>query len=654
VTLPAPRLDDRSFQDIVDESKRRIHRLCPEWTDHNVSDPGVALIELYAWMTEMILYRMNQVPDRLYVKFLELIGIELYGSASAATDLLFTLTAPQPEPVPIPAGTEVSTEQIGDEEPIVFMTDAPLRIVPPNLVSCVTRSGEQYEEHFDELRRTAARVVCFRSLRPGDAFYLGFRDSLAANLIRLHIVTGVEGAGVRPDAAPLRWESWTGTAWQPARLLSDTTDALNSPEGGDVTLLLANRHQPVPIGQARAHWLRCKLIEPEHGQPTYRRSPELVSVEAVSLGGYVTAHHAEAAPPELLGTSTGEPAQAYPVRRFPVLPRVGTETVRVVVPPPGGGREERESQLWTEVEHFGLAGENDRVFTWASATGEIRFGPRLIERDGRSRQHGAVPPVDAQLYVTGYRHGGGRRGNVGAGRLSVLRTSIPFVATVTNLAPAKGGVDPETLENAKSRGPLSLRAGDRAVTVEDFERLTLQASREVGRARCLPPGPGEPVRVLVVPRSEVPPDALTLPDLALSKSLVAAVTEHLDQRRLLTTRIQIDEPYYQGLMVVAEVQAMAGIRAESIKEDAITALYEFINPVTGGLDGTGWPFGQTLNDADINALLRGVPGVATVGRVYFFLADLRTGDVRDQQLQRVALPPDALLMSYGHQIQVDL
>jgi len=653
VTLPAPRLDDRTFQDIVDESKRRIHRLCPEWTDHNVSDPGVALIELYAWMTEMILYRMNQVPDRLYIKFLELIGIELFGSASAATDLLFTLTAPQPERVPIPAGTEVSTEQVGDEEPIVFMTDKALDIVPPALMSCVTRSGEQYEEHFDDLRRTAARVVCFRSLRPGDAFYLGFRDSLAANLIRLHIVTGVEGAGVRPDAAPLRWETWTGDAWQQARLMSDTTDALNSPEGGDVTLLLAERHQPVPIGRARAYWLRCKLLEAEPGQPTYRRSPELVSVEVVSLGGNVTAHHAQAAPAELLGTSSGEPAQAFPVRRFPVLPRVGTETVRVVVPPPGGGREERESQLWSEVEHFGMASENDRVFTWASATGEIRFGPRLIERDGRSRQHGAVPPADSQLWVTGYRHGGGRRGNVGAGRLTVLRTSIPFVSTVTNLMPAKGGVDPESMENAKARGPLTLRAGDRAVTVEDFERLTLQASREVGRARCLPPAPGEPVRVLVVPRSDVPAASLSLTDLALSKSLVAAVSDHLDQRRLLTTRVQIDEPYYQGLMVVAEVQAMAGIRAESIKEDAVTALYQFINPVTGGLDGTGWPFGQTLNDGDINALLRGVPGVATVGRVYFFLADLRTGDVRDQQLQRVALPPDALLMSYGHQIQVD-
>ena len=111
MTLPAPNLDDRRFQDIVDEAKRRIARYCPEWTDHNVSDPGVALIELFAWMTEMILYRLNQVPDRLYVKFLELVGIELASASPARTDLLFTLAAPPEQTIRVPAGTQVGTER---------------------------------------------------------------------------------------------------------------------------------------------------------------------------------------------------------------------------------------------------------------------------------------------------------------------------------------------------------------------------------------------------------------------------------------------------------------------------------------------------------------------------------------------------------------
>ena len=133
MSLPAPDLDDRRFQDIVDEAKRRINRLCPEWTDHNVSDPGVALIELFAWMTEMTLYRLNQVPDRLYVKFLELVGIELASASPARTDLLFTLAAPPEQPIRVPAGTQVGTERGHGEDQIVFMTDTDLLLVRPEL-----------------------------------------------------------------------------------------------------------------------------------------------------------------------------------------------------------------------------------------------------------------------------------------------------------------------------------------------------------------------------------------------------------------------------------------------------------------------------------------------------------------------------------------
>src|SRR6187431_978221 len=122
--LPSPQLDDRRFQDIVDQAKSLIPQYCPEWTDHNVSDPGVALVELFAWMTEMTLYRLNQVPDRLYIKFLELVGVELFSAVPSRADLLFTLTAPRAEVVRVPAGTQVSTERREDEEPVVFLTDS--------------------------------------------------------------------------------------------------------------------------------------------------------------------------------------------------------------------------------------------------------------------------------------------------------------------------------------------------------------------------------------------------------------------------------------------------------------------------------------------------------------------------------------------------
>ena len=83
MALPVPNLDDRRFQDLVDDAKRLVQQRCPEWTDHNVSDPGVTMIELFAWMTDQMLYRLNRIPERNYVRFLDLIGVRLFPPTAA-------------------------------------------------------------------------------------------------------------------------------------------------------------------------------------------------------------------------------------------------------------------------------------------------------------------------------------------------------------------------------------------------------------------------------------------------------------------------------------------------------------------------------------------------------------------------------------------
>src|SRR5215207_9280855 len=118
--LQTPMLDDRTAQQLVDRAKLMITRFCPEWTDHNVSDPGVALIELFAWMTDMLLYRVNQVPDKMYVKFLELIGVRLEPPRAARAPVTFYLSAAQPTAVTIPEDTEVATVRTEDNAAIVF------------------------------------------------------------------------------------------------------------------------------------------------------------------------------------------------------------------------------------------------------------------------------------------------------------------------------------------------------------------------------------------------------------------------------------------------------------------------------------------------------------------------------------------------------
>src|SRR3989442_11840417 len=77
MSLPVPNLDDRSWKQIVDEAVRLIPRYCPEWTNHNASDPRVTLLELYAWMPDMVIYRLNKGPEKNFLAFLDLIALLL-------------------------------------------------------------------------------------------------------------------------------------------------------------------------------------------------------------------------------------------------------------------------------------------------------------------------------------------------------------------------------------------------------------------------------------------------------------------------------------------------------------------------------------------------------------------------------------------------
>ena len=139
--LPAPNLDDRTFQSLVDDARRLVHRRCPEWSDHNISDPGITLIETFAMMVDQLIYRLNRVPDRNYIKFLELLGLELRPTGAAQGEVTFWLSAPQPQTITVRAETEVSTDRTDVEDPIIFSTTEKLDIIPCSLESGRVATG---------------------------------------------------------------------------------------------------------------------------------------------------------------------------------------------------------------------------------------------------------------------------------------------------------------------------------------------------------------------------------------------------------------------------------------------------------------------------------------------------------------------------------
>ncbi|MGC5033652.1 putative baseplate assembly protein [Micromonospora sp. DT229] len=647
MALPAPNLDDRRFQHLVDDAKRFIQQRCPEWTDHNVSDPGVTLIEAFAQMTDELLYRLNRVPEKNYLAFLDLIGVRLFPPTAARADLTFWLAAPQAEAVLLRAGTEASTVRTETEEAIVFATAADLAIVPCELVHLRVHPADGPAADRTDQVWDGRDVSCFASPPAvGDALLLGLDSAVPSCAVVLRLESRVQGIGVDPRQPPLRWEAWDGAGWVECDVDSDSTGGLNRP--GDVVLHVPAGHTTSTVGGQRAGWLRCRLVAAEPGQPFYSASPTIRAASAFTIGGTVAAVHAETVVGESLGESEGVPGQRFRVLRPPVIP---DDEPFVVEVSDGAGWQE-----WVEVDAFGGTGPDERCVTVDRTTGEVAFGPAVREPDGTLRRYGAVPRNGARLRVRRYRTGGGRRGNVARGAISMLRSSVPYVSRVENREGAAGGVDGESVQSARQRGPVQLRAQDRAVTARDYELIAGQALPAAARIRCLAAGDGAEaggVRVLVVPEAVADAgERLRFEQLIPPDDMLATVAEHLDARRPIGVRLAVEPPFYQGVTVAARLTARPGTAAERLRTAALDALYGYLNPLRGGPDGSGWPFGRPVQSGELFGVLQHLPGVALVEEVLLFTADPVTGR-RGTATSRVALDRHALVFSYEHQVRVE-
>lgn len=642
MSLPVPNLDDRRFQDLVDEAKRMVQQKCPEWTDHNVSDPGVTLIETFAMMVDQLLYRVNQVPSLHYLRFLDLIGVKLFPPTAARGDVTFWLSAAQDAVVAVPSDTQVATPYTETEQPVVFRTRKELSIVPCSLGNILTTAngGRPVERTGDLL--TGSGLPAFQATPTiGDAIIFGLSDAVPSCAVLLRIECNVEGVGVDPRDPPLAWEAWNGHGWSPCEVDRDTTGGFN--KAGDVVLHVPESHTPSVVDNRRAGWIRCRLTTPAEGQPFYQAPPRMTAVTASTIGGTVSAVHAQLVRNEIVGVSEGTPGQRFPLAHSPVV--ASEAPFNVDVSSPEGWQE------WQEVSSFARSGPEDRHVQIDRTAGQVVFGPAVREPDGSLRHYGAVPPKGSAVRAPAYLTGGGRAGNVARDLLRVQRDPVPFVSTVTNRRPAAGGVDGESVEDAAIRGPLMLRTRERAVTVDDYEQLAAEAAPDLARVRCvpIPEDPGA-VRLLVVPAV---PDSLNvgINELEPGEDTLARIASFLDERRCLGSRISVEPPYYQGVTVVAQLRAKRRSSPEALQDRAVRALYRYLNPIEGGADGRGWPFGRPVQSGELFAVLQQLQGVDLVEDVRLFGADPSTGK-RGSAVQRLDLPPHALVFSYGHQVRI--
>jgi predicted phage baseplate assembly protein len=600
-------------------------------------------------MVDQMLYRLNRVPQVNYLRFLDLIGVRPFPPTAAQADITFWLSAPRPEPVKIAMDVEVATPRIDGADPVVFSVTRDLTIPPCSLAHVLTAGadGEPVERHLD----AGPFAVFGEPPRPGDALLFGLDVAVPDCAVLLRLDCDVEGVGVDPRDPPLEWLAWTAQGWRPCEVDRDTTGGLN--RQGDVVLHVPSGHVESVLGRRRAGWLLCRVISPEPGQPFYSQPPKLRSATAATIGGTTSAINARSVRKETVGQAEGVPGQRLHLQEAPV---VGNSDEFVVEVSAGEGWEQ-----WEVVESFAYSGPDDKHVMLDPSSGELRFGPAVRTEDGHLLVYGATPAKGSVVRVPMYRTGGGQHGNVAKGLLRVQRKPVPFVTRVENRQPAAGGVDGESVDEAVVRGPLVLRTRDRAVTAEDYEQLVREAAPDLARVRCVPAssassagsaGADHGARVLVVPsarRDEA--GRLDFVHLLPAASVLERIAAYLEERRCLGARIVVEPPFYQGVTVVAKLRARRRADVEPLTASALDALFDYFDPLRGGPDGKGWPFGRPVQAGEVFGVLQRLRGIDFVDDVRLYGADPRTGE-RGGAVNRLDLPPHALVFSYDHQVRV--
>jgi predicted phage baseplate assembly protein len=657
--LEAPTLDNLDYATLVSQAKTLIPRYAPEWTNFNESDPGITLVELFAWMTDILIYRLNQTPDLNYIKFLQLIGIELQPAAPAQVELTFAVSRPDTVSTIVPLGTQVAAAGSGSGTPIVFETDQALIAIGAVLDAVQSFDGFSYS------------VLTSRNANPGQWFYplgqnvktgsallLGFTSpvtfpadqiNLAVSLYQDLLSRPVLQCGATiPPPATLVWEYWNGSAWSAINLDSDGTRAFT--QSGHILFPgPGNNIQLAQLGSVAGarYWIRARVQSAAYEMP-----PQIAAVRTNTISATQSVTFTD----EVLGGSDGTPNQQFSVANTPVvalaspLAVINSDNTRVTVT---SLRLEVDEGLgflaWQQVDDFYSSDDTDMVFTFDRNTGVASFG------DG---EHGRIPianPANATGNVVArwYRAGGSSSGNVGALTISQILTNTPAISSVLNYEAATGGTDEETVANARLRASLALQSRNRAVTGDDFVYLATQApGANVARAFALPlyhpdfPGGQVPgvITVIVVPDSEAPnptPNQTTL----------KAVCAWLDQHRLLTSELYVTGPVYRKVRVSVQIVVAGGSDLATVKNAASAALNGLFDPLTGGTSGTGWPFGGQIYYSDVYRTIIGIDGVQRIqdNQLLIYL---------DGQLQTfcrdVAINPGELLYSdpQGHDIQV--
>ncbi len=666
--IQPPSLDDRNFDDLVEELLARIPAHTPEWNPR-LGDPGRTLIELFAWLGDTLLYRANLIPERQRLAFLRLLGIPLRPAIPAQGVISVLIDNPeatgaialQPQAtVKGPVNFETLTEltvfpvtvaafykrRLLDEETNQFAAVVAdlqqlynLSSATPYITTPIFADGTPEAAGFNLAARSLDQCLWLALLAPKPELVEAVKQALGTTegggqpLLNVGIMPAIAVPALFEDIGPRAqiphvWELSTGREFngQPEYL---TLNVAADSSAGLTRQGVLRLVMPAPnrIG-APSNDVRAAIDAGVGDRPPRLDSPELaarlvtwlrlrptleltnLSLSWVGLNA-VEIDQRQTLSGRVIGQSNGLADQEM------VLPgqSVAPETFELQVEEPGRGY-----QPWQPIADLALAGRDAAVYFLDSEAGTVRFGDGV---------RGRIPDPEMRVRVAKMRSGGGRSGNLPPGSLTEIRALDRNGDTVSNLKafqplPTQAGADAETTAEAERRIPALFRHRDRAVTATDYRQLAATAPGvQIGRVEVLPrfkpqqrrsnvPGV---VSVMVLPQKA----AVTSPNPRPDRPLLETVHAYLEARRPLGTELYVIGCEYIPLGLSVGVDIQDGFGRDGVLQAVRDTLHQFLWPlVPGDATGTGWALGKTVQERELEVVVARVAGVRAVRGVLLF------------------------------------
>mgnify|MGYP001259588507 CR=1 FL=1 len=655
--LPTPNLDDRRFEDLVTEAKARLASHLPELTQIAPGDPLHSFVDLFAWLTETILYRANLVPERLRRVFLNLLQIPVR-PARAARGLVCVDASPTSILLPrllvegsqLKAGKQSLTTS-GELQPTCLQLQVTIKkkITATELTTLGLTMQDLQEQFglrkgekptpFQPQRFAPGKDVLSLSGSLDNAFYLGciapsrlagqlplLREKLAGVTLNVGIAPAdeLEGDEIH-ELAPrlLRWElASTGEQGEPIYLPLDVLadSSKGGRQAGVVRLRLPKNpllfkdfapvdqmfggmgEQPPELADDvdASHvvfWLRLRCPD----QPALQLGYLGLNAVDVLAQGFKQ--------DQLLGIGTGQPDQVIS------LPDAHIDATSLLLDVEENGSWVR----WQQVDYLAGQPADANIYQLDAQGGYIYFG------DGIST--GRRPPEGARIRSAAYLYGGGEEGNLAAGSIKELVDGSSR-HKLRHEWPLRGGVDAETVEQAEQRIPQFLTHRNRAVTRDDFKRISesnpvVPVARAEVKVGFLPGARIEAARenvpgvvsVFVLPPGKPGLGHTPKPSRGLLKDLFG----YLLNRVLIGTELYVLSPEFVPLAISVKIQVRDAETEQQTLRAVQQTLINYLWPLApGGSGGNGWPLAAEVRSNELMTQVARVEGVLAVNGLSLF------------------------------------